>query len=293
MEETKLGIKFLGESKINGKCIKTIEGGFGEGQKVILVSDVAELHGVEVRVINQMIERNKDKYTGNDIIDLCEENFKITASDLGLIKSNRQKHCYILSQRGYIKLVSSMSNDNQKKWEIMNQIIEEYFTMREVLQQISPEDVLLLNIAKAPSIEQQMVAVGDYGRFKLEQGREEQRAKDAHKVKIVDERYDKGNKITITDVTKTYNLKTGQLMYWARENGYIRKDGKDVNKKGDKYFKTYETEFKDKNGVVRTVKNIGVTAEGSKLIEDNLEEIKNSKCRRTKDKIIGIAKKNK
>lgn len=124
MEETKLGIKFLGESKINGKCIKTIEGGFGEGQKVILVSDVAELHGIEVKVINQMIERNKDKYTGNDIIDLCEENFKVTASDLGLIKSNRQKHCYILSQRGYIKLVSSMSNDNQKKWEIMNQIIE-------------------------------------------------------------------------------------------------------------------------------------------------------------------------
>lgn len=50
--------------------------------------------------------RNIKRFNDNDLIELSDENFKIAANDLGLITSNNQKYCYLLSERGYTKLVS-------------------------------------------------------------------------------------------------------------------------------------------------------------------------------------------
>ena len=127
-------IKINGEADLNGTKIKVIEGGFGEGNKAILFSDVANKHEVEPKYINNLIESHIERYTDDDVINLCDECFKVQAENLGLITSNAQKYCYILSERGYIKLVSSMSNANEKKWEVMNEIIDNYFNMRKVIK---------------------------------------------------------------------------------------------------------------------------------------------------------------
>ena len=140
-------LKIIGEKEICGMKIKCIEGGFGIGQGCILFSDVAKEHGVEPKRITELINRNIKRYTNDDLIDLCNENFKDAARVLGLITSNNQKHCYLLSERGYIKLVSSMANDNDKKWEVMDKIVNEYFRMREIIN--SDEELkakLLLDI---------------------------------------------------------------------------------------------------------------------------------------------------
>ena len=121
-------IKLNGEIDLNGIKIKNIEGGFGEGNKAILFSDIALKHGVEPRVINQLINRNIDRYTNDDLIDLCNENFKVHAKNLGLITSNSQKYCYILSETGYIKLANTMKDKNIK---ITKDILTEYFGTRE------------------------------------------------------------------------------------------------------------------------------------------------------------------
>ena len=127
-------IKINGEADLNGTKIKVIEGGFGEGNKAILFSDVAKKHEVEPKYINNLIESHIERYTDDDVINLCDECFKVQAENLGLITSNAQKYCYILSERGYIKLVSSMSNTNEKKWEVMNEIIDNYFNMRKAIK---------------------------------------------------------------------------------------------------------------------------------------------------------------
>ena len=127
-------IKINGEADLNGTKIKVIEGGFGEGNKAILFSDVAKKHEVEPEYINKLIGSHIERYADDELINLCDENFKILAKNLGLITSNAQKYCYILSERGYIKLVSSMSNANEKKWEVMNEIIYNYFKMRETIK---------------------------------------------------------------------------------------------------------------------------------------------------------------
>lgn len=127
-------LKVLGNKIINGKDVKIIEGGFGEGKKVILAYDIAKQHDIEVKHVNELINRNITRFNSNDLINLCDDNFKVAATDLGLITSNGQKHCYVLSEKGYTKLVSAMSNTNNKKWEVMDQLIDEYFTMREIIK---------------------------------------------------------------------------------------------------------------------------------------------------------------
>lgn len=118
-----------------GIQIPVIEGGFGEGQKVVLAKTVAEIHQYEngEKSINLLINRNIDRFDSNDLINLCNENFKVSARNLGFITSNAQKQCFLLSQRGYTKLVAMMDNSNDKKWDVMNNLIDDYFNMRNQL----------------------------------------------------------------------------------------------------------------------------------------------------------------
>ena len=121
-----------GKQKFMGMEIPVIEGGFGEGQKVVLAKTVAEIHEYEngEKSINKLINNNITRFNNDDLINLCSENFKVPARNLGFITSNAQKQCYLLSQRGYTKLVAMMDNSNDKKWEVMNNLIDEYFTLR-------------------------------------------------------------------------------------------------------------------------------------------------------------------
>ena len=131
-----MNLSINGTINFNGIEVKNIEGGFREGEKIVLSSDVARIHNVELKEINQSVQRNLKRFTSNDLIDLMEEKFKATASDLGLITSNGQKHLYLFSERGYIKLVSCMSNSNEKKWEVMDKFIDEYFKLRQVIKEV-------------------------------------------------------------------------------------------------------------------------------------------------------------
>ena len=117
-------LKIIGEKEIGGMKIKCIEGGFGQGQKCILFSDVAKEHSVEPKRITELINRNIKRYTNDDLIDLCSEKFKDAARALGLITSNNQKYCYLLSETGYLKLIYSMKDYNKK---VAEKILTELF----------------------------------------------------------------------------------------------------------------------------------------------------------------------
>ncbi|MGL4523381.1 MAG: Rha family transcriptional regulator [Bacilli bacterium] len=84
-------------------------------------------------------------------------------------------------------------------------------------------------------------------------------------VKLAVERISKGGCMSITDITKTFALKRGQLTAYAKENGYIHKKNTEVNKRGEEYFKVY-----DNNGY----RAIGVTEAGvywvSELVENGI-----------------------
>lgn len=131
-----------GKQEFMGIEIPVIYGGFGEGQKVMLARDIAEIHNTELKNINQNINRNIKRFRENvDIIDL---KLAITPSDchtrdvllnLGFNQSqiNASKNIYLLSERGYAKLIKIMDTD--LAWEIHDKLIDEYFQLREQKEQ--------------------------------------------------------------------------------------------------------------------------------------------------------------
>ena len=130
MEQT---IVIKGTQEFLGKELPIIEGGFGEGQKVILAKTIAEIHENRFDKINELINNHIDEFeVGIDLLDLCDEKFLNLAKGLGLISNNRQKHCYLLSEQGYMLLVGFMNSEKAK--EIRKQFRREYFAMREVIK---------------------------------------------------------------------------------------------------------------------------------------------------------------
>lgn len=94
---------------------RDIEGVFGEGKKSILAKDIANIHNKEFKHINEAINKNRQRFTdGLDIIDLKGTNFEVDLIDLGIYTQNainRSKNIYILSERGYSKLLKILEDD--------------------------------------------------------------------------------------------------------------------------------------------------------------------------------------
>lgn len=113
--------------------IPVIEGGFGEGQKVMLAKTIAEIHDMDLRKVNELINNNIDEFEqGIDILDLKgNKKFVILAKDSGLYTQNSinaSSNIYLLSEQGYMALVGLMRTDKAK--EIRRRLRREYFSMR-------------------------------------------------------------------------------------------------------------------------------------------------------------------
>ena len=66
-----------GTQEFLGKEIPVIEGGFGEGKKVMLAKTIAEIHEKEVKEINKLINDNINEFKfGIDILDLKTGNLE-------------------------------------------------------------------------------------------------------------------------------------------------------------------------------------------------------------------------
>lgn len=129
------GLKINGTQTFMGINIPIIEGGFGENCRVVSANTISQIHTSQLKEINQSINRliKRNRLVENiDYINMfSNENLKVTASDLGLITSNGQKQCFILSERGYTKLIKYMDDD--LSWDVMDKFIDKYFAMRQVI----------------------------------------------------------------------------------------------------------------------------------------------------------------
>lgn len=133
-----------GRQEFLGMDIPVIEGGFGEGKKVILAKTVAEIHGTRIDKVNALINNNIDEFEkGIDIIDLKVNLAEVyNFEELGFTKMqvSKAKNIYLLSEQGYMALVMLMNTEKAK--EIRKQLRREYFSMREALKPQLPQDYL-------------------------------------------------------------------------------------------------------------------------------------------------------
>ena len=204
-------LKVLGTEKIGSFEFTGIEGGFGKNKKAMLVRDIAVIHGKEVRQINQAINMNRKRFKdGIDVIDFLNQSngFRKFAEDNGLIGSNRTQHVYLLSERGYAKLLKILEDD--KAWEIYDELVDNYFNMRQSIKQYKlPQTFSEALIELAKEVKKNEV------------------------LKPKAERYDRylSNKglITITEIAKEYGMSGRKLNKFLNDKGIIYK-------KGDKWF---------------------------------------------------------
>ncbi len=85
-----------------------------------------------------------------------------------------------------------------------------------------------------------MIALSEYGEYKENRIREQEVKPLQEEVKKLSplaetliKRFEKGENISLTDVTKTFGLKRGQVSKWAIKQGLIYKNKKDVTNKGE------------------------------------------------------------
>ena len=71
---------------------------FLHGQKVMLDSDLAELYGVETKVLNQAVTRNPERFPKDFMYQLTNKEFTILKSQFvtSSLRSNHEKRCPLL-----------------------------------------------------------------------------------------------------------------------------------------------------------------------------------------------------
>lgn len=150
-------IMLKGQQEIMGIKVPVVEGGFGEGQKVMLAKTIAQIHSMELSKLNELINNNIYEFEqGIDILDLKTDPYQGCVLENGLLTKaqwGNSNNVYLLSQRGYVKLVAMMSNSNEKKWEVMNYLIDDYFSMKAKqksdFEDLSPELQMSYNLLRA------------------------------------------------------------------------------------------------------------------------------------------------
>ncbi|WP_242145852.1 MULTISPECIES: ORF6C domain-containing protein [unclassified Bacillus cereus group] len=148
-------LHILGKQHIAGYEFTGIEGGFGKGKKAMLVKEIAVIHGKQVWHINEAINKNRNRFKdGVDIIDLLGiglvdteiKNYGFSQQAINSYRGKKAKGetagIYILSERGYAKLLKILEDDTA--WELYDQFVDGYFNMREQQPRVLNEKESLL-----------------------------------------------------------------------------------------------------------------------------------------------------
>lgn len=129
-----IGKKHIGKIEFTG-----IEGGFGDDKKAMLVKDIANIHNRPTYKINELINNNSKRFKqGIDLLDLKSVILPKDKGKYGFNQNawNRSNNIYLLSERGYTKLLKILDDD--KAWDIYDELVDNYFNMRVAIKNNEP-----------------------------------------------------------------------------------------------------------------------------------------------------------
>ena len=129
-----MDLKVVGKAEFIGKELPIIEGGFGDSCRILTDKQISEIHNMENKNVRARIKDNILRFKdGIDFIDIKGAYDTSTLESFGYSKQSisQSSNIFILSERGYSKLIKIMDTD--LSWEIMDKMIDEYFTMRKII----------------------------------------------------------------------------------------------------------------------------------------------------------------
>lgn len=241
-----------GTQDFMGVKIPVIEGGFGKGKRCLTDKTISEIHGMKMIHVREALNKNIKRFKENiDFIDLKDidniDNNLLVSLNYSKMQISKAKNIYLLSERGYAKLIKIMDTD--LAWEIHDKLVDDYFTMREIVN--SKEKILAETFYKSifsNTEEDRVLNTKLFGELKEEYGAEKQ--KEIDKIELENERIE--NYLSTIDLIKQLPSKKlfTKIFFEALEiKGYG--ENKLINKKtrfihNDKF----ENEF-IKNGLCR------------------------------------------
>ncbi len=105
------------------------------GKKVMLDKDLAELYGVESKVLNQAVKRNMERFPSDFMFQLTEIESKRLRSQFVTLKTGRGQHRkylpYVFTEQG-VAMLSSVLN-SKRAIQVNIQIIRTFTKLRELL----------------------------------------------------------------------------------------------------------------------------------------------------------------
>lgn len=103
-------------------------------QKVMIDSDLAELYGVETKILNKAVSRNVDRFPYDFMIQLTDEEWNSLRFHLGTSKTGRGGRRYLpfaFTEQGVAMLSSVLKSKRAVKVNI--QIMRAFVMLREIL----------------------------------------------------------------------------------------------------------------------------------------------------------------
>lgn len=220
----------------------------------------------QINIFRRQEERGKLRHTEllRTIRDEFEEEIteRKIASSKYKDKSGKMNTMFILTLQQAKQVLVRESKYVRKS--IIHYIEELEKQLKSQIPQLSREQKAILNVVQSNTQEERMTALIEYKNAvtqPLLNTIEEQKPK----VEIFNTRMNEVDNLSITDLTKSFNLKRGQITNWAKDKGYLHKSLVEVNKKGDQYFKVSKHE---------NFKRIVITKDGVDLISQNLDLIR-------------------
>ena len=116
---------------IDKKKIRIVE---WESERVIITKDIAALHGLDVRVINQKYRRNKKYFVkGEDYFEVRKEDLtnhkSVTSQEIkASLFRNPAEYILLITESGYLNFVKTINDDIS--WKIFKQLKSIYFRVQ-------------------------------------------------------------------------------------------------------------------------------------------------------------------
>lgn len=270
-----------GQMDFMGIDIPVVSGGFGEDKMCVSDKTIAEIHGQPTREIRRRINDNVKRFKdGIDYIDLKRVGQTHTLLEqLGYVKQSitQAEHIYILSERGYAKLVKIMDDD--KSWDVHDKLVDDYFNMKEQLKtmtpQLTPKEKLQLAILNGDEVER-LIALKEYEDV-ITAPLIEVIETQAPKVDFFDSFMNTSTTFNSTQVAKVFNIRSARkLNEILCKNGLIYKQGKNWFTYADvdnTWFKTVTNEYGTQlritaKGIIEISKLLNI-----QLTQDDLESL--------------------
>lgn len=132
-------LEINGSANVCGFEVPKIAGGFGRNKRSMLIKHVSEMHGKQIKHVNESIKNHREKFKdGIDVIDLKKpehEKFVVELVDHNILTKMevaKADNIFIVSERGYAKLLKIFDDD--LAWDKYEEILDGYFRLMEESQ---------------------------------------------------------------------------------------------------------------------------------------------------------------